>query len=427
MKKDLRFIAIASLLVATIISMTLGGVENRVSQVKNYPATACPGSLADSSVVDVMPNPKVLAASIPSKQGKMLPIGSRNFSTKKALLVDGGQITPVSVAKGSSGWLAAINCSVSDGDDWFVGGSANVTSKGVISVVNSGLSGAQVDFKVYSTKAPRTISKTIPANSEVDVMVDSLSPGEDSVAINAITRSGRVSIFMLDNQKRGLRSMGADFVASAPKPSNSLVIPNVPRVAKNKKTPQILRVVVPGSVDATLKATIYSSDGSFAPIGIDGVSVLGESVKDFVFLPIVADSSYSLKLESDVPISAAVLTIVGSDMVWATATPEITTTGLQIGGFKPLIRLYGKSIDVDLNWIDINGKRGSKRFVEKNTVAFRPKTGLARVIFTTRASGIYGALLIDNGSGAALLPITSGSHLESSVLPQSDARTINRG
>ena len=196
MKKDLRFIAIAALLVVTILSMTLGGVESRVSQVKNYPATACPGSLADSSVVDVMPNPKVLAASIPSKQGKMRPIGSKIFATKKSLLVDGGQITPISVAKGSSGWLAAINCSVSDGDNWFVGGSANVTSKGVISIVNSGLSGAQVDFKVYSTKAPHTISKTIPANSEVEVMVDLMMGDEFRASLYAfnLIQKGRKKV-----------------------------------------------------------------------------------------------------------------------------------------------------------------------------------------------------------------------------------------
>ena len=68
-----------------------------------------------------------------------------------------------------------------------------------------------------------------------------------------------------------------------------------------------------------------------------------------------------------------------------------------------------------------------KHIFGNDTVAFRSKVGLTRVSITTNQSDNYGSLLLDSGSGYALLPITSGSHLESAVLPRSDARTINRG
>jgi hypothetical protein len=219
--------------------------------------------------------------------------------------------------------------------------------------------------------------------------------------------------------------MGADYIAPAPAPSKTIIIPNVPTT--KDKDGQILRVVVPGNVGANLKATILSSDGTFAPIGVDGASIDAGTVRDIKFKPVVADSSYSLRLDSDTPISASVLTINNGDLIWATNTTPITQTTFQLGGFTPLFRFYGKMIDVNLNWIDSKGRRSGKRIVGNDTVAFRSKVGLARVSITSNQPDTYGSLLVNSGSGYALLPITSGSRLESAVLPRSDARTINRG
>ena len=424
MIRNLKVLMLLVIIAATGLATGLSKIDNRVSAIKSYPATVCPGTNTDGTATAIIPNSKVLGTSIPSNLNKMTEIGSSTFVSKKALLVDGGQVTSTSILRVGSA-LAAVNCSISDGDDWFIGGSSNVSSKGTIAIINSGLSSAIVDLKVFSSKAALVITKTIPANSAQYILTDSLAPGEDSIAVNAITRAGRVSIFMLDNRKSGLRSMGTDYVAPASAPSKLIVIPNIP--TSSGKDDQLLRVVVPGNVSANLKATVLSSDGSFAPIGIDGTSVNAGAVKDFKFKPIVADSSYSLVLESDVPIGASVLTINSGDLTWATATTTLKDTSIQLGGFTPLFRFYGKTIDVNLSWIDTRGKRSGKHIVGNDTVAFRSKVGLTRVSITTNQSDNYGSLLVDSGSGYALLPITSGSHLESAVLPRSDARTINRG
>ena len=166
-----------------------------------------PGSKSGNVVIDYLPKSKIKAALIPNETGKLKPLGTSVLNASKPLLVDGQEVTSMAIIKGSSGWLAATSCSISDGDDWFIGGSANITSRGYLEIVNSGLSVAQVDLKIYSKTAPRTINKTIPANSVKYVKLDSLAPGEDSIAINAITRSGRISVFMLDNRGSGLRSL----------------------------------------------------------------------------------------------------------------------------------------------------------------------------------------------------------------------------
>lgn len=422
--KNIKYFSLAAIIAVTGIASGLGKIENRVSAIKSYPATVCPGTNTDGSAAAILPNSRVLGTSIPSNLNKLRAIGSTVFASKKALLVNGGQVTSISVLRIGAA-LAAINCSISNGDDWFVGGSANVSSTGTIAVINSGLSSAIVDLKVYSSKSAVTVTKTIAANSAQYILTDSLAPGEDAIAINAITRAGRVSIFMLDNRKRGLRAMGADYIAPAPAPSKTIIIPNVPTT--KDKDGQILRVVVPGNVGANLKATILSSDGTFAPIGVDGASIDAGTVRDIKFKPVVADSSYALRLDSDTPISASVLTINKGDLIWASNTNPISQTTIQLGGFTPLFRFYGKMIDINLNWIDSKGRRSGKRIVGNDTVAFRSKVGLARISITSNQPDTFGSLVVNSGSGYASLPITSGSRLESAVLPRSDARTINRG
>ena len=427
MKLGIKTYLLISLILAAVIGTLLGRVEESTSAIQSFPATVCPGNLTDGTTTDILPNAKVLGASIPNSKNKLKTLGSTNLLTKKPLLVDGGKVTSISISRGSNGSLATVNCSISDGNDWFVGGSSSVSSKGTLSLVNSGLSAAQVDLVIYSSKAASILSKTVPANSSADIPLDTLAPGEDAIAVNVITRSGRVSPFMIDNRKQGLRSVGSDYVATSSAPSKLVVIPNIPRIAAKKGGKQIIRVVVPGNQSATLRATIYSSDGSFAPIGLDGANVSSASVRDINFNPIVADSSFSLRLESDVPISAAVLSNNSGDFLWSTPSDPINNTVLQIGGFAPLIRAYGEKINLTLNLIDISGNRSSVTLIGSDTLAFRPKKPLLRIEFNAKEKNNFASLIINNGSGIAQLPVVSGARLERSELPRSDARTINRG
>ena len=426
MRKNLRLISLSLLVLAILIATSFGKIEKSITKVQTFPSTVCPGSKSGNVVIDYLPKSKIKAALIPNETGKLKPLGTSVLNASKPLLVDGQEVTSMAIIKGSSGWLAATSCSISDGDDWFIGGSANITSRGYLEIVNSGLSAAQVDLKIYSKTAPRTINKTIPANSVKYVKLDSLAPGEDSIAINAITRSGRISVFMLDNRGSGLRSLGGDFVPPALAPAKSVVIPFIPTIKKGGQNTQTLRLVVPGSVDANIKATIYSGDGSFAPRGIDGQSVNGGTVKDIDINPIVSDSSYVLKIDSDVPISASIFTRSGQDFIWSTSAQPLKSTTIRLGGFKPVMRFYGQNIDLNLSWVDSNGKRSGKRITESDTVSFKSKIGLNSLTVENLNGVNYGSLKISNSSGAAILPIVSGAHLESAALPRSDARAINR-
>ena len=427
MKLNFKVISLAALVVATSVGMVLGKIEGNTASIQSFPATVCPGNLIDGSTTDVLPNSNIQGASIPNSQKKLGTIGSSSLVTKKPLLIDGGKVTSIAISRGANGSLAAVNCSISDGNDWFIGGTSSVSSKGLLSLVNSGLSAAQVDIQIYSSKAASVLSKTVPANSSVDINLDSLAPGEDAIAVNVLTRSGRVSPFMIDSRKQGLRAVGSDFVATAASPSKLVIIPNIPKISTKSGGKQIIRVVVPGNQSATLKATVFSSDGSFAPIGLDGANIPSASVKDIVFSPIVGDSSFALRLESDVPIGASVLSAFSGDFLWSTSAAPISNTALQVGGFAPLIRAFGSKINLELKLIDITGKKNSINLTGTDSVAYRPKKPLLRIEFSANDQNNFASLTLNSGSGVAQLPVISGAHLERSDLPRSDARTINRG
>ena len=97
---------------------------------------------------------------------------------------------------------------------WFVGGSGALTSKSFLYIINSGFSESVVDLEIFTPNGalePRSVS--IPQNSTKKLSVDSLIPGEDIIVIGVKTISGRVSSYLFDERKKGLKSLGADFIA----------------------------------------------------------------------------------------------------------------------------------------------------------------------------------------------------------------------
>jgi len=403
-------------------------VKTGIQTVAKFPATVCPSNLGDGAATAVLPNSKVLVRSIPTKNNKLVGAGTTNFQVgNRALFVDGNQTTSISVTRGSSGWLATTACVVSGSDQWFVGGSGALTSRAELDVVNSGLSSSIVDLFVFTSKGPLPIiSQSIPANSEKSILVDTLAPGEDLVAVHAVTRSGRVSTFFLDQRKKGLRSLGADFVFDSGAPANHLVIPAILNIGKKKGGgAQTLRVLAPGAVDATIKASIISTDGTFSPIELDNKVIKHGNVTDLTFSPVLSGSAYSLVIDSDVPVVASVRTDISGEFSWANSVKPFTNVTMNLGGLTPRVLFQGKAISVGISWIDINGKTGSATVSGSDFAGWAPKTGLRRISFVNN-SATYGGILFTGAGQIANLPVAPGAVLETAAIPQADARVISR-
>lgn len=444
MNKNLKWIdeintkifAALSIFALSIVSTIVINPDNSgVTKVKSYPATVCPANLSNGTSTSVLPSSKILVRQIPTKNNKLARAKTSFYLSSLPLLVDGNFESSINVTRSKSASLATVVCSISSGDQWFVGGSGTVSSRASIEIINSGLSTSVVDLIVYtSSSVSSVISKRINRNSSKRIYLDSLAPGEDSIVIHSITRSGRVTTFVHDQRERGISSLGADFVSQGADPSNRVVIPAISNVKLvDRKALQTLRILVPGKVDANVRAKIVSSDGSFIPIGLDNISVNAGKVLDVQFNPVLQARNFSLVLTADRPIVAAVKSSRtingGTEFAWSTSVAEFKDVSLHLGGLNPDVVFQGKNIEVDVQWVDKNRKLYSKTIRStdgEEWALWHPKNGVLRASFSTASSQIYGGIIFKERVGLSYLPVVAGAELESAAVPNPDARIISR-
>ena len=435
-----KYLAITVALIA--LSLIAYAAPSRNEQVKitySYPATVCPASYNKAPAIAALPNPKIGRRVIEGK--------SQKFSTKSAsaitlgsaaLLVDGNPGTSLTFS--NNGWKAVVPCSVSNGEQWFVGGSGALTSKSILSIVNSGFSQSAVEVEIYTPTGPIEAKPvTISSNSTKNISIDTLAPGEDSLVIAVKTKSGRVSSFVFDERKRGLRSLGADFVAPVNAPTKLLTIPAISgfrgkmAIAANSSA-HALRLMVPGTIDANVEVSINSNDGNFVPIGLAELSVKSQRVLNIPLTFAPEKEAFSIIVKSDQPILGSVLSTYGigrsGEIAWATAGEELSQLTMNLTGSKPLVAFSGAKININIDAVGTNGKKYKVNVKGSNFAIWQAPVGINRIQFVSQTSGTTGGIILQPegvGLGSSYIPLNAGANLESASEPISDADVISRG
>ena len=251
-----RFAIVAlslGLLIAT--SNTLSGTISRQKFSESYPSVVCPATLSGLSS----------QVSLGSRETRIKRVGSTSskFFSSRALripvpgdpiLVDAQGITPIIWQSRAGSWAGGTICSNPAASQWFVGGAADLTARGKLILVNSGLSESVADVFVWSGGSPVTSKViTVKANSNESIGLDSLAPGESSIVIKVLSRAGRLNSFVVDERGKGLRTLGGDLVSPGVAPSKEVFIPAVPLQPKVRNAPaQQLRMLAPGDADANV-------------------------------------------------------------------------------------------------------------------------------------------------------------------------------
>ena len=427
--------ALCALSISILAVVIIKPDNSGISTVQSYPATVCPGNLSDGTSTSVLPSSKLLVRQIPSKKSVLKVARTSLYLSSIPLLVNGNSENSINVTRSRSRSLATVVCSISSGDQWFVGGSGSVTSRSSLEIINSGLSTSIVDLIVYTPNSVSSIiSKRISKNSSKRIYLDTLAPGENSVVIHSITRSGRVTTFLHDQSQRGLVNLGADFVSQGIDPATRVVIPAISNVMlSGRSTKQSLRILAPGSVNANVRAQIVSTDGSFAPIELDDITIKAGKVKDLTFKPVLQARNFALVLNSDRPIVAAVKSSGsfngGNEFTWSTSSSELKDMTVYFGGLRPDVVFQGKNFEVDIQWTDKNRKVYSKTIRNSSgdeLAIWQPKSGVLSARFSTVNSKVYGGVIFKEKTGLSYIPLVAGAQLESAAVPNADARIITR-
>ena len=426
------------LVIAAVVTATLAISNFTPSAItqsdfsENYPPVVCPAT----------PSGESSAISVPSTQTGSRVLGKKTTiykPTRTLRLMQGSSPTildtknmtsPVwQIKKGV--WAGATICSAPAISQWFVGGAADVTSKGKLILINSGLSEAIIDVEIWSesgARPPKVV--TLKANSSVVQNLDSLDPGAKRIALHIAPRSGRVNAFLVDERGRGLKSLGGDMVNASPDPAKVNVIPAIPHIKRSGEAlGHTLRVIAPGDVDARISVELISTKGSFIPVGFDDRLIKAGVVTEIAINPQLVPSIFSLRITSDRPIVSSVYSSTfaesKSDFLWSTSTSEMKEYSLAVSGLAPTLVFSGDEISVSISILYTNKKEKKFTVTGEGIATFKVPDNARTINFTKVGEKIVGGALISTQSGYGYLPLNPGSEISRVLLPSANIRVLN--
>lgn len=417
----------ATLAVANLLNVTVS--TSRYNE--SYPAVVCPPNLSGLSSAISLSTGKPEIRKTGTKSMKTRPAGiSRYAISSQSAVIESGEVTPVIWQTRKGVWAGAAPCTGPITSQWFVGATADITSKGSLNLVNSGLGKAVITINVFTENGavtPRDV--VVGANSFLNLPLVSLAPGSKKIAIHIKPKSGRVNGFVIDERGRGLRSLGGDILNSTSDPVKVLQIPAIPQqVNRNQATPHTLRLYVPGAIDARISAEIRSTDGTFSPIGINGKVIPNQKVVEIPMKIKMAAGKFALHITSDQPILGSVFTqtvVQGkSDFIWSTHAPDLQKFTLATNGLAPNLVFTGKEIKISLDLLSSSGKTKRVEIRGEDIATYTVAASTRSVTFTNISKGTSGAALISSKSGSGYIPLAPGSVLTKSSIPSSNISVL---
>ena len=425
------------LLAALVSALCIGGLLSVTVTTKSYsesyPAVVCPPTIAGLNSQISLASKKTQFQRLQNRTTKTAPVKVLRLPVNKdSLLFNTEGVTPVVWQSKASSWAGGAICTGPSTSQWFVGGAADITTKGRLVIVNSGLSDAIVDVQSFTENGKQPVRTiTVVSKNYIVIPTDSLAPGDKYLTVHVAPRSGRVNAFMIDEQSKGLRSLGGDLVNSASTPTKSLLIPAIPnQIIKNTKTlPHTLRVLSPGDVDASVTAEVLSADGVFVPVGLTSRTVNAGIVTEFQFTPKITSTVLAIRITSTEPVVAAIkstVTVSGrKDFVWSTSAPELVPLTIAISGLTPLVSFAGDQINVSLDVTMNNGKVIRKTIKGTDIATWRAPDAARSFTITKVGPDTFAGALVSSVNGYGYFPIAPGSLLTKIELPDSNIRVLN--
>jgi hypothetical protein len=435
MKFEKPFLFLSALIASFMIASGVTTVSKPSNYSESYPVVVCPPTLNGLSSQISISSRKTQYQRLENRSSKTLPFKALRFPVSKdSLVITAEGTTPLIWQSRAGSWAGGTLCSGPNASAWFVGGTANVTSRGRLMLVNSGLSDAIVDIQSYTENAKQPVkSVNLKSKNYMQISLDSLAPGDRALAVQVVPRSGRVNAFMIDEQGAGLKALGGDFVNSYPVASKVVVIPAIPNQPPKKgqksSASHTLRILTPGDVNTTFTLEVLSADGSFVPVGMSSRSIDAGVVSEFSLDPKISANAFAVRITSAEPIVASVSSSViisgKKDFVWSTATPPLTPMSIAVTGLSPLIAFAGDSISVKVQAKLINGKTVSKVIKGSDIATWRVPENSRSITIISSSKGVFAGALIASSNGYGFIPIQNGSALTRVEVPNSNIRVLN--
>ena len=425
------------LLAVLVSALCIGGLLSVAVTTKSYsesyPAVVCPPTISGLASQISLASKKTPFQRLQNRTTKTEPVKVLRLPVIKDSLVFSTEgVTPVVWQSKAASWAGGALCTGPATSQWFVGGTADITTKGRLIIVNSGLSDAVIDVQSFTENGKQPVRTiTVTSKNYLVIPLDSLAPGDKNLTVHVAPRSGRINAFMIDEQSKGLSSLGGDLVNFAPSATKAVVIPAIPhQIVKNAKfLPHTLRVLAPGDVDASVTAEVMSADGVFVPVGLTSRTISAGIVTEFQFSPKITSAIMAIRITSTEPVVAAIKSTVTSsgkkDFVWSTSAPALVPLTIAISGLTPLVSFTGETINVSLDVTLNNGKTIRKNIKGTDIATWRAPESARSFTITKVGPDTFAGALVSSINGYGYFPIAPGSLLTKIELPDSNIRVLN--
>lgn len=433
MKISRPFVFIAALLGAIVISSVLSVTATKTSYSQSYPAVVCPPTLSGLSAQISLSSKKTPFQRLQVRTSKTSPVKELRLPVNKdSLVFETEGVAPVVWQSKAGVWAGGAVCTAPAASQWFIGGTADVTTRGQLIIVNSGLSDAIVDVETFTEngKQPLRII-TIGSRNYTSIPLDSLAPGDKSLVVNVAPRSGRVNAFMVDERGKGLKAIGGDLVNYVSGSSTNIFIPAIPnRISQSSKpATHIVRILTPGEIDASATIEVLSADGVFVPVGLTSRTINPGIVTEFELDPKIASKVMGVRITSTEPVFASVkstVTVSGrSDFVWSTAAPQLGPLTMAITGLNPLVSFVGEDINVSVDVTLTNGKVVQRNIKGSDIATWQIPSSARSISITKVGTDTYAGALVSSVNGYGYFPMAPGSLLTKVEVPDSNIRVLN--
>ncbi|UYQ78290.1 DUF5719 family protein [Glutamicibacter sp. JL.03c] len=340
------------------------------------------------------------------------------------LASEGSALRSYQAKDGDLAGLATATCQAPASNWRFTGLQTSTGSTSVMNLSNPTHTTAQISVRLRGPEGlidtPTLQSIVLAPGQSRALVLGGYAQNMDSVSAEVTSVGGKITASVQQAALRGLTPSGVDFVAPNASASNTQVIPgvwideksNADALSKEDSSlvPQ-LHVSATGSSGAGYKVKVLGKDGEVAASFDDNLAVASNAT-DVQSLKQLAGGYYTIVVESDAPVTAAVRMVRGSnpkdssDTAWAASSNVLAGTQAMPlpanGTGKFSLAAVDSDSSVEATVVHQDGKLSKGRKLEisaGSSIVFDPKTvadDAQAVIFSTDANTFIGAVTLSS-------------------------------
>jgi Family of unknown function (DUF5719) len=312
--------------------------------------------------------------------------------------------------------LAAVNCPATSPDQWFSAVGAGAGHDSTLELVNPDAGPAVADVTVYGASGvidvPHLRGVRVPGHESVRLDLGQVVPRRAELALHVLTSRGRLAASVLDSaDELGSGASSSDWLPAQAEPTTS----NVLLGAAAGQGTRELALANPGEDEARVTVKVISPKSVFAPEGLDEIRLAPGTAKRVDLSEQLASAidqgAFGLQVDSTVPVTATLRSVVDGDLSHATSGTPVTTGSTVVlpEGDKQVLLAQADGVGV----VRVMARSADGKKVATTSAEVRPGAGavvklppnatLVSVV-PSRVS-VVGAVQVTGAGGAAVVPL----------------------